>query len=122
MSTAKTIHRNTLSASTLIGDRVVNRKGEDLGKIEDLMIDPEQGRVGYAVLSFGGFLGMGDKFFAVPMQALKLSREDKSFVLDVDKERLKNAPGFDKDNWPDMGDRTFGKSVYSYYNTQPYWH
>ena len=122
MSTAKTIHRNTLSASTLIGDRVVNRKGEDLGKIEDLMIDPEQGRVGYAVLSFGGFLGMGDKFFAVPMQALKLSREDKSFVLDVDKERLKNAPGFDKDNWPDISDRTFGKSVYSYYNTQPYWH
>jgi sporulation protein YlmC with PRC-barrel domain len=122
MSTAKTNTRNTLSASTLIGDRVVNRKGEDLGKIEDLMIDPEQGRVGYAVLSFGGFLGMGDKLFAVPMQALKLSREDKWFVLDVDKERLKNAPGFDKDRWPDITDRGFGSTVYSYYNTQPYWH
>ena len=122
MSTAKTSTRNTLSASTLIGDRVVNRQGEDLGKIEDLMIDPEQGRVGYAVLSFGGFLGMGDKLFAVPMQALKLSREDKWFVLDVDKERLKNAPGFDKDRWPDITDRGFGSTVYSYYNTQPYWH
>ena len=114
--------RSTLSATTLIGDRVVNRQGENLGKIEDLMIDPEQGRVGYAVLSFGGFLGVGDKLFAVPMQALKLSREDKWFVLDVDKDRLKNAPGFDKNHWPDIADRAFGTTVYSYYNTKPYWH
>ena len=114
--------RKSLSATTLIGDKVVNRKGEDLGKIEDFMLDPEQGRVGYAVLSFGGFLGMGDKLFAVPMQALKLSREDKWFILDVDKERLKNAPGFDKDHWPDISDRSFGTTVYSYYNTKPYWH
>jgi len=123
MSTVKSdTGRRTLSATTLIGDRVVNRKGEDLGNIEDLMIDPEQGRVGYAVLSFGGFLGMGDKLFAVPMQALQVSREDKQFILDVDKERLKNAPGFDKDDWPDMSDRTFGTTVYSYYNQKPYWH
>jgi sporulation protein YlmC with PRC-barrel domain len=123
MSTTRTdAGRKSLSATTLIGDRVVNRKGEDLGKIEDLMIDPEQGRVGYAVLSFGGFLGMGDKLFAVPLQALQLSREDKRFILDVDKERLKNAPGFDKDKWPDISDRSFGTTVYSYYNTKPYWH
>jgi sporulation protein YlmC with PRC-barrel domain len=125
MSTAiskSDVGRKTLSASTLIGDRVVNLKGEDLGKIEDFMLDPEQGRVGYAVLSFGGFLGMGDKLFAVPMQALKLSREDKNFILDVDKEKLKNAPGFDKNHWPDMSDRSFGTTVYSYYNTKPYWH
>ena len=123
MSTIKTdAGRKSLSATTLIGDKVVNRQGEDLGKIEDFMLDPEQGRVGYAVLSFGGFLGMGDKLFAVPMQALKLSREDKRFILDVDKEKLKNAPGFDKDNWPDISDRSFGSSVYSYYNTRPYWH
>lgn len=114
--------RKSLSATTLIGDKVVNRKGEDLGKIEDFMIDPEQGRVGYAVLSFGGFMGMGDKLFAVPLQALQLSREDKRFILDVDKERLKNAPGFDKDSWPDISDRSFGTTVYSYYNTKPYWH
>jgi len=123
MSTTKAdTGRSTLSATTLIGDKVVNRQGENLGKIEDLMIDPEQGRVGYAVLSFGGFMGMGDKLFAVPMQALKLSRADKWFVLDVDKERLKNAPGFDKNNWPDISDRSFGTTVYSYYNTKPYWH
>lgn len=122
MNTTTTANdRSTLSASTLIGDPVVNRKGEDLGKIEDLMIDPEQGRVNYAVLSFGGFLGMGDKLFAVPMQALKLSREDKKFILDVDKERLKNAPGFDKNHWPDITDRSFGSKVYAYYETRPYW-
>ncbi len=113
--------RTALSATTLIGDSVVNRKGEDLGKIEDLMIEPEQGRVSYAVLSFGGFLGVGDKLFAVPMQTLKLSREDKRFILDADKEKLKNAPGFDKNNWPDVSDRTFGSKVYSYYGAKPYW-
>jgi len=107
--------RNTLSATTLIGDPVVNRNGENLGKIEDLMIEPERSRVSYAVLSFGGFLGMGNKLFAVPLQAMKLSREDKRFVLDVDKERLKNAPGFDKDQWPDFADPAYGQKLYSYY-------
>jgi len=107
--------RSTLSASTLIGDPVVNRSGENLGKIEDLMIDPELGRVSYAVLSFGGFLGVGNKLFAVPMQAMKLSRQDKRFILDVDKERLKNAPGFDKDHWPDFEDPAYGTKLYSYY-------
>lgn len=113
--------RSTLSASTLIGDTVVNPRGEKLGKIEDLMIEPEQGRVSYAVLSFGGFLGMGDKLFAVPMQAMKLSPEDKKVILNVDKEKLKNAPGFDKDHWPDVSDRAFGTKVYSFYETRPYW-
>jgi len=121
MQTTTTNDRSTLSASTLIGDTVVNRKGEKLGKIEDLMIEPEQGRVSYAVLSFGGFLGVGDKLFAVPMQAMKLLPEDRKVVLDVDKERLKNAPGFDKNHWPDATDRAFGSAVYSYYETRPYW-
>ena len=108
-------YRGALSATRLIGDPVVNRKGEKLGKIEDLVIDPKTSRVDYAVLSFGGFLGMGDKLFAVPLEAMKLSPEEKKFILDVDKERLRNAPGFDKDNWPETEDRAFGTAVYSYY-------
>src|SRR5437870_8006946 len=104
-----------ITAKKLIGDPVVNRRGEDLGKIEDFVIDPKSGRVDYAVLSFGGFLGMGDKLFAVPLEAMKLSREEKRFILDVDKERLKHAPGFDKDNWPEASDRAFGTKVYAYY-------
>ena len=113
--------RTAFAASKLIGDPVVNPRGENLGKIEDLVIDPKTSRIDYAVLSFGGFLGMGDKLFAVPMQALKLSREDKWFILDVDKERLKNAPGFDKDHWPDTSDRAFGTKVYTYYGYEPRW-
>jgi sporulation protein YlmC with PRC-barrel domain len=110
-----------ITAKKLIGDPVVNRRGEDLGKIEDFVIDPKSGRVDYAVLSFGGFLGMGDKLFAVPLEAMKLSREEKRFILDVDKERLKHAPGFDKDNWPDTSDRAFGTKVYAYYGYEPRW-
>ena len=104
-----------LSANRLIGDPVVNRKGEKLGKIEDLVIHPKGFCVEYAVLSFGGFLGMGDKRFAVPLEALKLSSQDRKFILDVDKERLKAAPGFDKDKPPDVSDRAFGTAVYGFY-------
>lgn len=110
-----------LSADSLTGDSVVNRQEEDLGTIEHLMIDLEKGRVAYAVLSFGGFMGMGDKLFAIPWDALKLDTEEKRFVLDVDKKTLEMAPGFDKEQWPDMADRTWGEDVYRYYNAKPYW-
>jgi sporulation protein YlmC with PRC-barrel domain len=108
-------YRGALSANMLIGDPVVNRKGEKLGKIEDLAIHPQGFCVEYAVLSFGGFLGMGDKRFAVPLEAMELSPGERKFILDVDKERLKNAPGFDKDTLPDTSDRAFGTKVYSFY-------
>ena len=111
----------TLSASTITGDPVVNPQGEDLGKIEDLVLDVDSGRVAYAVLSFGGFLGMGDKLFAMPWQSLQLDGDNHRFILDVAKDRLENAPGFDKDHWPNMADRTWGSSVYKYYGHQPYW-
>jgi sporulation protein YlmC with PRC-barrel domain len=113
--------RRVLSADTLTGDTVVNRKNEDLGKIEHLMIDLDSGRVAYAVLSFGGFLGMGDKLFAIPWKALTVDTSEKRFVLDLDKERLEQAPGFDKANWPDMADRSWGEGVYKYYDAEPYW-
>jgi sporulation protein YlmC with PRC-barrel domain len=110
-----------LSASSVTGDAVVNRAGEDLGKIEEVMLDTKSNHIAYAVLSFGGFLGMGDKLFAVPWSALQIDAANKRFILDVSKEQLENAPGFDKDNWPDMADRTFGSSVYKYYSKPTYW-
>jgi len=110
-----------LSASTLTGDNVVNRQNEDLGKIEDLMIDLENGRVAYAVLSFGGFLGMGDKLFAIPWSTLRVDTVEKRFVLDVDKKKLELAPGFDKAKWPNMADRRWGGDVHKYYDAKPYW-
>lgn len=95
-------YRRVLSASTLTGDDVYNRGEEQLGTIEDLMIDTETGQVAYAVLSTGGFLGVGDKLFAVPWRALRVDEANKHLILDIEKDRLKEAEGFDKSNWPDM--------------------
>lgn len=105
-----------LSSSSLSGTDVCNAKGEDLGKIEELMIDTTTGNVDYAVVSFGGFLGIGDKLFAVPLQAMKVNTDDKKLVLDESEERLKNAPGFDKDHWPTHADPKWSQEVRTYYN------
>ena len=113
--------RRVLSAGSLAGDSVRNTAGENLGKIEEIMIDIPSGRVAYAVLSFGGFLGMGNKLFAVPWNAFTIDEENKEFILDVDKKILENAPGFDKDNWPDMANVDFGRQVYGHYGYTPYW-
>jgi len=110
-----------LSSSTVVGDKVRNLGGEDLGKIEDIMLDVNESRIAYAVLSFGGFLGMGDKLFAIPWEALSVDTEEKCFVLDVPKARLEDAPGFDKDNWPNMADRSWGSEIHAHYGRQPYW-
>jgi sporulation protein YlmC with PRC-barrel domain len=109
-----------MGAETLIGSDVYNRKGEDLGDIKEIMLDMRTGRVAYAVLSFGGFLGMGGKLFAVPWAALTLDTENKRFALDVDKARLSSAPGFDKDKWPNMADAEWAKGIHAYYGTKPY--
>ncbi len=112
-----------LSASTLIGDAVKNSKGEKLGEIEEIMLDLTAGRVIYAVLSFGGFLGIGDKLFAIPWQALTIDTENEVVIFDVEKEVLEDAPGFDKDDWPTTvsEDDTWLVEVYEYYHYDPYW-
>ena len=84
------------------------------------MRNMNNGKIAYAVLSFGGFLGMGDKLFAVPWNALTLDTENKRFILDVDKDRLESAPGFDKDDWPDMADPTWQSTIHSYYGMKAY--
>jgi sporulation protein YlmC with PRC-barrel domain len=108
-----------MGADTLIGDSVVNGQEEDLGDIKEIMLDMRSGQVAYAVLSFGGLLGMGEKLFAVPWQALHLDTINKRFVLNLDKEQLKNAPGFDPDAWPDMSDVQWSGQVHSFYGTDP---
>jgi len=110
-----------LSASSICSDHVRNAAGEDLGKMEELMIDLDSGRITYAVLSFGGFLKMGNKLFAVPWEALRADTVNKQFILDVPRSVLENAPGFDKDKWPNMADPTFGSAVYRHYGYKPYW-
>jgi len=107
-----------MGAGTLIGNDVYNHKNEDVGDIKEIMLDTQSGKVIYAVLSFGGFLGMGEKLFAVPWNALTLDTENKRFVLNVEKDRLKLAPGFDKDKWPNMSDPSWAKEIHSYYETE----
>lgn len=121
MNNTATTTQNTprvLSSSSIVGTNVVNTANESMGDIKDLMIDLRTGEIQYAVLSFGGFLGMGDKLFAVPMNAFDIDTYDEKFVLDVNKERLENAPGFDKDNWPGTNDNKFVDSVYTYYGVE----
>jgi len=112
-----------LSASTLISDGVRNYEGESLGKIEDLIIDISSGQIAYAVLSFGGILGIGNKFFAVPWHSLRLNAEEKVFEMKSDKSLLENAPGFDKEEWPvnRETDEAWLAEVYEYYKQPPYW-
>lgn len=110
-----------LSASTLEGTDVKNSAGDSLGDIKDLMVDLNTGRVAYAVIEFGGLFGIGSKLFAVPLQALKQDAEDKCFVLDTTKEALEQQPGFDKDHWPNFGDRKWQTAVHDHYKAKPYW-
>ena len=106
-----------MGADTLIGDDVYNHNDEDLGDIKEIMLDMRTGQIAYAVLSFGGTLGMGDKLFAVPWENLTLDTVNKRFRLNVDKEQLKNAPGFDKDNWPDMASAAWNQQMEAFYGS-----
>lgn len=105
-----------MGAETLLGNDVYNHRDEKLGDIKEIMLDMNNGKISYAVLSFGSFLGMGEKLFAVPWSALILDIENKRFTLEVEKDRLKAAPGFDKDCWPDMADSKWQETIHAYYS------
>lgn len=123
MAEARAVRYTDIVAAkkTVIGSNVVNKHNEELGTIEDLVLDAGAGRIAYAVLSFGGFLGMGDKYFAIPWNAFHFNLKENRAVLNLDKKQLENAPGFDKDNWPNMADSTWGTSIYKHYGYPPYW-
>ncbi len=106
----------------VIGVNVKNNSNEHLGKVKEIMLDKLSGQVAYVVLDCGGFLGLGGKLYALPWHALHYDDDQDCFKVDVNKERLSNAPGFDKDNWPDMSDKTWGENLANYYGTKPYWH
>jgi len=114
-----------MDSSKVIGCKVENPKGENLGKVESLMIDLSESRILYAVLSFGGFLGMGDKLFPIPLSTVSF-RTDKEgnlerCILNVEKDTLKNAPGYERGHLPQSADRTFASRVYTHYGATPYW-
>jgi sporulation protein YlmC with PRC-barrel domain len=110
-----------MAASTLDGTKVMSSDGEHVGKISDIMLDVRSGRVAYAVLAEGGFLGMGSTLHAIPWSALTLDTDEKCFFVDITAEQIKSEPGFDKDHWPAMADAQWGATVHQYYNRDPYW-
>ncbi len=112
-----------LSATTILSDKVVDPAGEELGEMKELMIDLDLGRIAYAVLSFGGILGMGKKLIAIPWEALTLDTDRHVFILAAEKELLERAPAFDNDNWPDNAEYEAGwlQDVYDYYGYPSYW-
>jgi sporulation protein YlmC with PRC-barrel domain len=103
-----------LTVTSIIGDKVSNPAGQPLGKIMDMMLNIADGRIEYVIVEFGGFLGINQKYFAVPFQALSLDGESHVFILDQSKEMLEIAPGFDKDHWPDTNSHTKPESTVSY--------
>lgn len=110
-----------LSANTLMGTNVENMDGEDIGSIKEIMIDLDQGQVSYAVLQFGGIMGLGDKLYAIPWQALKFDAEEDKIILDIDKKLLKEDDGFDKDDWPDFANYKWVQKNYEVFGFTPYW-
>lgn len=102
-------------ASRLKGMNVKNTANENIGEIQDLMIDLDTGEISYAVLSFGGFMGIGDKYFAVPIEAMDISHSSNEVTMDISKEQLENAPGFNKDDWPMEASPEFVNTVYQHY-------
>ncbi|QDV07285.1 PRC-barrel domain protein [Planctomycetes bacterium Poly30] len=110
-----------LSSSSFEGTKVRNLDKKDIGHIKDLMINLHTGRVAYAVLSFGGFMGLGNKLFAVPFEAFKLDTGDEELILDARKDVLEKMKGFDEDNWPDFADPEFHTHAHAAWNTKPSW-
>jgi sporulation protein YlmC with PRC-barrel domain len=109
-----------MSATSLIGDPVVNTQDEKVGDLKEIMLDVNSGRVAYGVLDFGGFLNMGNKLFAVPFDRFRVNEDDQKLVLNVEKETLKNAEGFDESNWPDTSNPDWERRIHSHYGATAY--
>lgn len=104
-----------LTASSIIGDSVENNKGEDFGKIGDLMVNLDTGKIEYAVVESGGLLGVGKKLFAIPFHQMQINEDKEIFVVDRDKDYMKDSPGFDPAHWPGTNDHTYLDEVDAYY-------
>ena len=110
---------NLIAASKVEGTSVYNRQGESLGSVYDVMINKRSGKVEYAVMSFGGFLGMGQSYHPLPWQVLEYDERQGGYVVDLDKDRLLNAPSYGVNNAPDWTDRTYSQRIDDYYGIPP---
>jgi len=110
-----------ISANKVEGTTVVNPAGEKLGSIEEIMIDKRSGKVAYAVMSFGGFLGIGDRHHPLPWGVLKYDTNLNGYVVNLDKRVLEQAPMYGSDERIDLADEAYGKKIHDYYKVPPYW-
>jgi hypothetical protein len=110
-----------ISSDKVEGTAVYNRAGEKLGSIHTLMIDKRSGKVAYAVMSFGGFLGIGDRYHPLPWSVLDYETSQGGYVVDLDRSKLEGAPTYGTSETPNWGDRRWGQQVHDYYGTRPYW-
>lgn len=108
-------YRQVVKASEVTGVNVKNQAGEDLGEINEVVINKVSGDVSYLVLDFGGILGFGNKFFAIPWDKFTYDKDDDCFILNMNQEQLKDAPGFDKDNWPNFTTPDVSASIDKFY-------
>ncbi len=110
-----------IAADKVEGTPVYNLKNEKLGTIEDVMIDKRSGKVAYAVMSFGGFLGMGESHHPLPWQMLRYNTETGGYVVNLDRKTLEGAPYYGADERVDWADERWGRKVHDYYGVAPFW-
>ena len=110
-----------IAADKVEGTKVCNLAGDKLGSIENVMIDKQSGKVAYAVMSFGGFLGMGEKRHALPWSILKYDTNQDGYVVNLDKKTLESAPTYNPTDKVDWNDRAWGQRVHEHYRADPYW-
>ena len=111
---------NLISSEKVAGTTVYNTAGEELGSIHDVMLDKKSGNVAYAVMSFGGFLGMGNKYHPLPWSLLRYDMGKGGYVVNLDKQQLEGAPSYDTDVEPEWG-KNYDDRIYGYYGAKPYW-
>jgi hypothetical protein len=125
MATTTDMTTNTkdglIAADKVNGTNVYNTAGEKIGSVEDVMIDKTSGRIAYAVMSFGGFLGMGESHHPLPWSTLHYDSAKGGYVVPLSKEPLKDAPSYVSREAMRLDDQTYGKSVHDYYKAKPYW-
>ncbi len=109
-----------ISSVALIGMEVKNLEGQDLGDIVDIMLDEDSGATAYAVIATG-FMGLGDRYLAVPWRAFRINSKKELVQLDISRDDFKRAPSFDKENWPAFPHADFIREVHDYFGFPPYW-
>jgi hypothetical protein len=110
-----------ISAGKVTGTNVYNTAGDQLGEIYDIMIDKKSGKIAYAIMSFGGFLSLGERYHPLPWANLKYDTRQGGYVVGMTIEQLEKAPAYGRDEAPKWGDPAYEKSIHDYYQTSPSW-